>query len=77
MGDSANSHCIFFSVGPDIVVHLAWSTDARRDRNVVPLALHSMTTSTVNAIMQVPELGCQHVILAGVLNELKVVKIIL
>lgn len=69
MADLAAVRRIFSAVKPDIVVHLAGSTGARTDRDLVLPAYHSLATSTVNVLVQASEQGCRRVILAGSLNE--------
>jgi len=69
LADLADARRIFSAVKPDIVVHLAGSTGASTNRDLVLPAYHSLATSTVNILMLVSEFGCRRVILAGSLNE--------
>jgi UDP-glucose 4-epimerase len=69
LADPAATRRIFSAAKPDVVVHLAGSTGAFADRDLVLPTYHSLATSTVNVLVQASELGCRRVILAGSLNE--------
>jgi nucleoside-diphosphate-sugar epimerase len=69
LSDLAAARRVFAAVKPDIVVHLAGSTGAGTDRDLVLPTYHSLATSTVNVLMQASEFGCRRLILVGSLNE--------
>ena len=69
MANLIDARRVFSAVKPDIVVHLAGTTGASVDRDLVLPTFHSLATSTVNVLMLASEHGCQRVILVGSLNE--------
>jgi nucleoside-diphosphate-sugar epimerase len=69
MAELADARRVFSAVKPDIVVHLAGSTGARADRDLVLPTFRSLATSTANLLVLASEHGCRRVILVGSLNE--------
>jgi nucleoside-diphosphate-sugar epimerase len=69
LADPADARRVFTAVNPDIVIHLAGSTGARVDRDLVLPTFHSLATSTANLLVLASEHGCRRVILVGSLNE--------
>lgn len=69
MADPADARLVFSAVKPDIVIHLAGSTGASVDRNLVLPTLSSLATSTANVLVLASEHDCRRVILVGSLNE--------
>jgi nucleoside-diphosphate-sugar epimerase len=69
MADFVDAHRVFSAVKPDIVIHLAGSTGASVDRDLVLPTLSSLATSTANVLVLASERDCRRVILVGSLNE--------
>lgn len=69
MANPVDARRVFSAVKPDIVVHLAGTTGAGVDRDLVLPTFHSLATSTVNVLMLASEFDCKRVILVGSLNE--------
>jgi nucleoside-diphosphate-sugar epimerase len=69
MADLADARRVFSAAKPDIVVHLAGSTGARVDRDLVLPTFQSLAASTANLLVLASEHACRRVILVGSLNE--------